>query len=77
MVREDVLMGFIPVGDLMRELILALGAALLIGNIAVLIRERRRAPGDVRPKPNMKIVALNMVLGLVLSLWGLASIIAA
>ena len=71
------LMGFIPVGDLMRELVLALGAALRIGNLAVLIRERRRAPGDVRPKPNMKIVALNLVLGFVLTLWGLASLLAA
>ena len=70
-------MGFIPVGDLMRELILALGAALLVGNVAVLIRERRRVPGDVRPKPNMKIVTLNLVLGFVLALWGLASILAA
>ena len=70
-------MGFIPVGDLMRELVLALGAALLVGNLAVLVRERRRAPGDVRPRPNMKIVALNLVLGIVLAAWGLASLLAA
>jgi xanthosine utilization system XapX-like protein len=70
-------MGFIPVGDLMRELVLALGAALLVGNLAVLVRERRRAPGDVRPRPNMKIVALNLVLGFVLAAWGLASLLAA
>jgi xanthosine utilization system XapX-like protein len=70
-------MGFIPVGDLMRELVLALGGALLVGNVAVLIRERRRAPGDVRPRPNMKIVALNLALGFVLATWGLASLMAA
>ena len=70
-------MGFIPVGDLMRELVLALGAALLVGNIAVLIRERRRGPGDERPKPNMRIVLLNLVLGTLLAVWGLGSLIAA
>jgi len=70
-------MGFIPVGDLMRELVFALGAALLVGNIAVLIRERRREEGDVRPRPNMKIVGLNLVLGLVLATWGLASLLVA
>jgi hypothetical protein len=50
---------------------------LLVGNVAVLIRERRRAPGDVRPRPNMKIVALNLALGFVLATWGLASLMAA
>lgn len=70
-------MGFIPVGDLMRELVLAFGAALLIGNLAVVIRERRRTAADVRSKPNMKLVAVNVVLGLVLAAWGLSSLIAA
>jgi hypothetical protein len=72
-----VCMGFIPVGDLMRELILAIGGALLIGNLAVVIRERRRKPEDVRPKPNWTIVGLNVVLGIVLTVWGLGSILAA
>ena len=70
-------MGFIPVGDLMRELILALGAALLVGNLAVLVRERVRKPTPDRSKPNMKIVALNIVVGVVLTLWGLSSLLAA
>lgn len=61
----------------MRQLVFALGAALIVGNVAVLIRERRRRPTDDRPKPNMKIVALNLVVGLVLSVWGLGSLIAA
>ncbi len=61
----------------MRELVLALGGALLVGNIAVLVRERRRRPGDQRPKPNMKIVGLNLALGAVLAVWGLGSLIAA
>jgi hypothetical protein len=70
-------MGFIPVGDLMRELILALGAALVVGNVAVVVRERRRRPGDVRPKPNMKIVTLNITLGVVMAAWGLGSLLTA
>lgn len=70
-------MGFIPVGDLMRELVLALGAALLVGNIAVVVRERMRSADDMRPKPNMKLVALNVALGIVLAAWGLSSLLAA
>ena len=61
----------------MRELVLALGAALLLGNLAVVVRERRRSPEDVRPKPNMKLVAVNVALGIVLAAWGLGSLIAA
>ena len=70
-------MGFIPVGDLMRELVLALGAALLVGNVAVIVRERiRKRPAD-DSTPNMKIVAVNIVVGVVLTLWGLSSLLAA
>lgn len=68
---------FIPVGDLMRQLVLALGAALIVGSIAVVIRERRRKPEDLRPRPSWGIVALNLVVGLVLTLWGVSSIFAA
>jgi hypothetical protein len=70
-------MGFIPVGDLMRELVLALGAAMLLGSLAVVVRERRRDEEDVGPRPNMKVVALNVAVGVVLTVWGLGSIIAA
>jgi hypothetical protein len=70
-------MGFIPVGDLMRQLVVALGAAMVVGSIAVAIRERRREPSDVRPKPNWRVVALNLVVGIVLTLWGVSSIMAA
>lgn len=76
-IDDDGAVGFIPVGDLMRELVLALGGALLIGNLAVVVRERRRSATDVRPKPNMKLVAVNVVLGVVMAAWGLGSLIAA
>lgn len=61
----------------MRELVLALGAALLVGNLAVIVRERLRksSPGD--SKPNMKIVALNLFVGCVLTVWGVSSLMAA
>jgi hypothetical protein len=67
--------GIFPAGQLMRELILAIGAALVVGNIAVLVNERRRKPGDKRPKPNMKVVALNILIGVVLTIWGLGSLL--
>lgn len=67
----------VPVGDLMRQLVLALGAALLVGNVAVLVRERRRKPGDERARPNMRVVALNLFVGAVMTVWGLGSLIAA
>jgi len=60
----------------MREIVLAIGAALLVGNLAVIINERRRKPEDSRPKPNMKVVAVNIVIGIVLTVWGLASLLA-
>ena len=76
-IGQDGRMGFIPVGDLMRELVLALGAAMVVGSVAVVVRERRRTPTDTGPKPSRTVVTLNLVLGLVLTVWGLGSIIAA
>lgn len=70
-------MEIVPVGDLLRQLVLALGAALLLGNLAVVVRERRRKPEDTRPRPNMKIVALNVTIGVILTLWGLSSLLVA
>lgn len=70
-------MEVVPVSDTLRQLVLALGAALVVGNVAVLIRERRRAPGDDRPRPNRKVVALNLLVGTVMAVWALGSILAA
>ena len=67
----------IPAGQIMRELVLALGGAMLVGSVAVVLRERSRKPGDVRPKPNMRFVVLNILLGAVMAAWGIASIIGA
>ncbi len=68
--------GIFPAGELMRELVLAIGAALLVGNLAVIVRERRRTPEDTKPKPNMKLVTMNIVIGILLTVWGLGSLVA-
>lgn len=70
-------MEIIPVGEVMRQLIVALGAALVVGNVAVLVRERRRRPDDDRPRPNRLLIGLNIAIGLVLAVWGTASLLAA
>ena len=64
-------------GEIMRELVLALGAAMAVGSAAVVLRERRRKPGEKRPKPNMRFVVLNILLGTVMAAWGIASLLAA
>lgn len=69
--------GPIPVGDTLRQLVLALGAALLFGNLAVVVRERRRSADDAGPRPNWKVVGVNIVVGAVLALWGLGSLLVA
>lgn len=69
--------GFVPVSDLMRQLVLALGAAMVVGSLAVVVRERIRPSGSQGPSPNMKVVVLNLALGAVLVTWGVGSILAA
>ena len=69
--------GAIPVGDTLRQIVLALGAALLFGGLAVVVRERRRPPDDDGPRPNWTVVVLNIVIGSVLAVWGLASLLVA
>ena len=64
-------------GEIMRELVLALGAAMAVGSAAVVVRERKRKPGETRPKPNMKFVLLNILLGVVMASWGIFSMLAA
>jgi len=67
----------LPAGEIMREIVLALGAAMVVGSVAVVVRERNRKPGETRPKPNMKYVLLNILLGAVMAAWGMFSILAA
>jgi len=68
--------------EVLRELLVAVGAALFVGNLMALIR--RRAPASVAPSedghavpraPVGRTVAF-MVIGLFVALWGLASLLA-
>ncbi len=69
---------FDETGGTFRE-ILGLGNPVVWwgGSLAVVVRERRRDQDDAGPRPNMKVVALNVAVGVVLTVWGLGSIIAA
>ncbi len=70
-------MDIFNLNELLAQLILAVGAALLIGNAYALIQARR----GVKPK-NMEGELRRgrawwlMVVGLVIAVWGLASLIA-
>jgi hypothetical protein len=65
--------------DLLPWLILALGAALVVANIAVLVRPPRLDPQDPesprRPSPPVARVAPWIVLGALLSVWATASLL--
>ena len=66
--------------EVLRELLVAMGAALFVGNLLALLR--RRAPASVaeegHPLPRAPVgrTIAFMVMGLVVALWGLASLLA-
>jgi hypothetical protein len=66
--------------EVLRELLFALGAALFLGNLWALVR--RRAPaslaedGQVLPQPPLARTLTFLMIGLVVALWGLASLLA-
>jgi len=72
-------MGFYD--EVLRELLIAMGAALFVGNLMALVRRRNdpdRAGEDdqaSRPAPVGRTVAF-MVMGFVIAFWGLASLLA-
>jgi hypothetical protein len=70
--------------DVLRELLVALGAALFLGNLLALLRRRfpagRPRPGDgeadaLSEAPLARTVAY-LVIGLVVAVWGIASLAA-
>lgn len=69
-------MGFYD--QVLRELLVALGAALFIGNLLALVR--RRAPaslakeGDVLGRAPLARTAAFLVIGLIVMVWGIASL---
>jgi hypothetical protein len=73
-------MGFYD--EVLRELLVAMGAALFLGNLMALIR--RRAPasltesedGHALPHAPVGRTVLYLVIGLVVAVWGVASLVA-
>ncbi|WP_419907877.1 hypothetical protein [Candidatus Poriferisodalis sp.] len=62
--------------DLIPYLVLALGAALLVGNVAAMARPRRAGEnGETVRAPAWRAVPLALV-GLVASIWALATLVA-
>jgi len=70
-------MGFYD--EVLRELLVAMGAALFVGNLMALLRRRAPAPvgedGDVLPRAPVGRTVAYMVMGFVVALWGLASLL--
>lgn len=62
--------------DLLAWLVLALGAALLVGNIVAIVRppERPQAEGDLDQAPLARSLLMAGI-GLVGAVWGLATLI--
>ncbi len=75
-------MGFYD--EVLRELLVAMGAALFVGNLMALLR--RRAPAAVRPpdadgsealpEAPLARTVVYLVIGFVVALWGIASLVA-
>ena len=69
--------------EVLRELFIAIGAALFVGNLFALLR--RRAPasanpaegdaGDALPRAPVGRTLVYMALGLLMAFWGLASLL--
>jgi len=71
-------MGFYD--EVLRELLIAMGAALFVGNLMALLRRRSEAAdgeddGASPQAPLGRTVAF-MVMGFVIAFWGLASLLA-
>jgi hypothetical protein len=67
--------------EVLRELLVAMGAALFVGNLMALLRRRAPAPdgGDAQASPRAPVgrTVAFMVMGFVVAFWGLASLLAA
>ena len=72
-------MGFYD--EVLRELLVAMGAALFLGNLMALVR--RRAPASLTesdeahalPQAPVARTVIYLVIGFVVALWGIASLI--
>ena len=76
---HPVLMDFYD--EVLRELLVAMGAALFVGNLLALLRRRAAASsagedGDALPRAPVGRTVTFMVMGFVVAFWGLASLLA-
>ena len=61
---------------LLAQLMLALGGALFIGNLAVVLRHRfARDKSRLPPRPSTTRLALNMAIGGVIAVWAGATLL--
>jgi len=76
-------MGFYD--EVLRELLVAMGAALFVGNLMALLRRRAPAPvatksegedGQALPQAPLARTVTYLVIGFVVALWGIASLVA-
>lgn len=66
----------IPVPLLMVQLILAVGAALFVGNLAVVLRHRfARDRERLPPRPPARRLAFNLLVGGIVTLWAGATLL--
>jgi hypothetical protein len=67
----------IPMDELVPELLLALGAAFLLGNLVALVRARaaRRGGRPAAPAPPKGRVLANITVGLLVSVAALAALV--
>ncbi|HZQ79455.1 MAG TPA: hypothetical protein VFE55_19150 [Acidimicrobiia bacterium] len=73
-------MGFYD--EVLRELLVALGAALFVGNLMALIRRRAPAPppgsedDHALPQAPIARTVAYLLIGFVIAVWGIASLVA-
>jgi hypothetical protein len=65
--------------EVLRELLVAMGAALFVGNLMALLRRRASVAaaedGQAVPRLPVRRTVAFMVMGFVVALWGLASLL--
>ena len=67
--------------EVLRELVVAVGAALFVGNLFALLRHRAPASvaqsedGDALPRAPFRRTIGYMALGLLMAVWGVASLL--
>lgn len=67
----------IPLPQILAELVMALGAALLLANVYALVRPKLRPDSDAPRVQARGRVVVNMLIGLVVMVWGFASFVTA